>query len=118
HEPHPPVLGAICTMSTTQDAPTTALTPQQRVWRAADALAADGQRVTARAVRVQARIDATAVQTHLPAWRAEQEAATADAAAAPPVPESVRVAGDRIWTAAWAAAESHHRRPLDEAEAR
>ncbi|WP_291479750.1 DNA-binding protein [Corynebacterium sp.] len=105
-------------MSPTQDAPTTALTPQQRVWRAADALAANGQRVTARAVRVQARIDATAVQTHLPAWRAEQEAAAADAAAAPPVPEQVIAACGRIWTAAWAEAESHHRRPLDEAGAR
>lgn len=101
-------------MSTKESTPT--LTAQERVWRAADELTAAGERPTARAVRQRASIDAAVVQEHLPTWKAEQEAAAADAAAAPPVPAEARGAFDRLWTATWSTAEAHFRPLLDEAE--
>lgn len=103
-------------MSTTEDTQTTET--QKRVWAAADALQTAGQRVTSRAVRTRAGVDARAVKTHLDSWHAEQEAGQEDAAAAPPVPEGVQAALHRVWGAAYAAAEATLRPALEAAEKR
>ena len=116
--PYPQLSGEFTIMSTEDTQTTQTTDPQTRVWQAADALASSGQRVTVRAVRTLARIDAKEVQEHLPGWRAEQEASAADSSAAPPVPQAARAAFDRAWSAAWAEAEAAHKGPLADAETR
>lgn len=82
------------------------ITPEQRVWQAADALREAGTNPTVRAVRMRTGLRTSVVSDALAAWKIEQETASEDAAAAPDMPEAVHHALSRVWTAAWAEAET------------
>lgn len=75
---------------------------QRRALEAAEALGAEGQAVTARAVRERARVSMAVATEAATAWKK----AESERKAAPPAPSEVQARIDALWPAAYAAAQS------------
>ena len=76
--------------------------PQQRALAAAEALDAEGVRVTARAVKDRARVQMETARATAAEWNARKDSTPA----APVVPESLAIRFAAIWVEAWRAARA------------
>jgi|SRR5665647_491466 hypothetical protein len=79
-------------------------TPDERAAAAAEALAAEGAAVTARAVQQRARVDMNVASPAAREWNARQ----AQAREVPPLPDSVEVRIQGMWREAVEAARAEH----------
>lgn len=87
----------------------TELTPEERAVAAAETLDADGNPVTARAVRDLARIDMNLASRVAREWNAQQ----AQARDVPPIPDAVMTRVNALWREAIEAAHAEHKVEVD-----
>ncbi len=81
----------------------TPTSPEQRAWRAAEEIAAQGRRVTARAIREAAGVSMAVAAATARAWNEQQGPEDV-----PPVPEAVQLRLAGIWREAVAVARGEH----------
>ena len=81
----------------------TPTSPEQRAWQAAEEVAAQGRRVTARAIREAAGVSMAVAAATARAWNESQGPEDV-----PPVPEAVQLRLAGVWREAVAAARTEH----------
>lgn len=81
----------------------TPTSPEQRAWQAAEEVAAQGRRVTARAIREAAGVSMTVAAAVARGWNKQQGPEDV-----PPVPEAVQLRLAGVWREAVAAARTEH----------